>query len=124
MTFLSSYLDILFIKPALEKLMDLHLKIDFLIKKKTKMKFHSKSKISTEELMIQLMLWIFLVFVLGVKFYRYCFYRPEGFPPGPPRIPFFGAYLLLMWIEPAHLYKAVIKLCDHYKSKVRAVFKK
>lgn len=50
--------------------------------------------------------------------YSYCFHRPPNFPPGPPRIPIFGAYLWLLLIDRNNLHLAALKLSKWYKSKV------
>lgn len=60
---------------------------------------------------------IFVVLVL-YWFYRYCVYRPEGFPPGPVRIPIFGSYLWLLLIDHKNLHLAAEKLCKFFKSSV------
>ena len=41
---------------------------------------------------------------------------------GPPRIPIVGSYLLLFVINQKSLHRAVLKLCDYYKSKVEIIF--
>lgn len=60
---------------------------------------------------------IFVVLFL-YKSYKYCFYRPPNFPPGPPRIPFIGSYLFLLLINHKEKHLAVNKLCEYYKSSV------
>jgi len=50
--------------------------------------------------------------------YKYCFYRPPNFPPGPPRIPLFGSYLFLLLINHKNKFLAINKLCEYYKSSV------
>lgn len=64
---------------------------------------------------------ILLVTIVGLFLYRcykYCFYRPPNFPPGPPRIPVFGSYLILLIIDHKNLHNAIKKLCKFYKSSV------
>ncbi|CAO1420739.1 unnamed protein product [Diamesa serratosioi] len=64
---------------------------------------------------------ILLLTIVGLFLYRcykYCFYRPPNFPPGPPRIPIFGSYLFLLIIDHKNLHKAIKKLCSYYKSSV------
>ncbi|XP_039948484.1 probable cytochrome P450 304a1 [Bactrocera tryoni] len=50
--------------------------------------------------------------------YRYAVGRPEGFPPGPPRIPFFGSYLFMMLANAKYLHKGVLKFSKWYKSDI------
>ena len=50
--------------------------------------------------------------------YKYCFYRPPNFPPGPPRIPLFGSYLFLLLINRKNKFLAINKLCEYYKSNI------
>lgn len=64
----------------------------------------------------------FIIFVLVViafvKAWHWSFKRPKGCPPGPPRLPLFGSYLQLLFMNYQHLHKAALKLSDYYKSKV------
>lgn len=64
-----------------------------------------------------LIIGIFVVLIL-YRIYKYCIYRPDGFPPGPPRVPVFGSYLLLLAINHKNLHFAINKLCKFYKSSV------
>lgn len=48
------------------------------------------------------------------RIYKYCFYRLDGFTPGPPRFPVFGSYLLLLIIIHKNLHLAIKKLCKFY----------
>ncbi|XP_067625773.1 probable cytochrome P450 304a1 [Eurosta solidaginis] len=50
--------------------------------------------------------------------YRYGVSRPDGFPPGPPRIPIFGSYLFMMMANKKYLHKGVLKFTKWYKSDV------
>ena len=63
---------------------------------------------------------IVAVFIAVVLYqcYKYCFYRPPNFPPGPPRIPFFGSYLFIMLINNKNKFLAIDKLCEYYKTSV------
>uniref|UniRef100_W8BF24 Putative cytochrome P450 304a1 n=2 Tax=Ceratitis capitata TaxID=7213 RepID=W8BF24_CERCA len=68
------------------------------------------------------MLTAILVFICAViclyLSYRYAVGRPEGFPPGPPRIPFFGSYLFMMMANKKYLHKGVLKFSKWYKSDI------
>lgn len=68
--------------------------------------------------MVSLVVVGIFVALLLYRIYKYCTYRPEGFPPGPPRIPVFGAYLLLLLIDHKNLHLAIKRLCKYYKSSV------
>ncbi|XP_034659890.1 probable cytochrome P450 304a1 [Drosophila subobscura] len=50
--------------------------------------------------------------------YRYAVGRTVGFPPGPPRIPFFGSYLFLLLLNYKYLHKAALTLTRWYKSDI------
>lgn len=52
------------------------------------------------------------------RIYKYCVYRPPGFPPGPFRIPIFGCYLWLLLINRKNRHAAVQKLCKFFKTTV------
>lgn len=54
--------------------------------------------------------------------YKYCFYRPPNFPPGPPRIPLIGSYLFILLINYKNKHFAINKLCEYYKSSVLGFF--
>ncbi|EDW81725.2 uncharacterized protein Dwil_GK12215 [Drosophila willistoni] len=54
--------------------------------------------------------------------YRYVFFRPDGFPPGPPRIPIFGSYLFLMLINFKYLHKAALTFSKWYKSDIIGLY--
>ncbi|XP_059611495.1 probable cytochrome P450 304a1 [Phlebotomus argentipes] len=51
------------------------------------------------------------------RIYKYMFYRPPNFPPGPPRLPMVGSYIFLLLLNGKDLHKAVLTLCRWYKSK-------
>lgn len=50
--------------------------------------------------------------------YKYCFYRPANYPPGPPRLPFFGSMLFVLAINYKNKFMAINKLCEYYKTSV------
>lgn len=62
-------------------------------------------------------LGIFFVIVL-YRVYKFCAFRPKGFPPGPFRLPFVGSYLFLLLIDHKNLHLAAEKLCKFFKSSV------
>lgn len=59
---------------------------------------------------------IFLLFLH--KAYKWSWYKPEGFPPGPPRIPFIGSYWAMLLLDHGRLHKASLALSKYYKTKV------
>uniref|UniRef100_A0A034V211 Putative cytochrome P450 304a1 n=1 Tax=Bactrocera dorsalis TaxID=27457 RepID=A0A034V211_BACDO len=68
-------------------------------------------------MLTEILLFICAVVCLCLS-YRYAVGRPEGFPPGPPRIPFFGSYLFMMLANAKYLHKGVLKFSKWYKSDI------
>ncbi|XP_023302400.2 probable cytochrome P450 304a1 [Lucilia cuprina] len=68
--------------------------------------------------MLTLILLCICVLFLLYGSYKYCTYRPEGFPPGPPRIPLFGSYLFMMLSDFKYLHKGVLNFSKWYKSDI------
>lgn len=64
---------------------------------------------------------IFAIVVL-FRLYKFIFNRPLNFPPGPPRIPFIGSYLVLYLVNRKYLHLAVQKLCEYYKTNVLGLY--
>lgn len=58
----------------------------------------------------------FIIFVYN--FYKYAFYRPAKFPPGPPKVPWFGSYIFMLLLNRNHLHLAMNKISKFYKSKI------
>ncbi|XP_067616610.1 probable cytochrome P450 304a1 [Eurosta solidaginis] len=68
-------------------------------------------------MLTQVLLLICAVICLYIS-YRYAVGRPDGFPPGPPRIPIFGSYLFMMMLNAKYLHKSVLKFSKWYKSDI------
>lgn len=64
---------------------------------------------------------IFAALVL-YRCYKYCFYRPPNFPPGPPRIPLIGSYLFILLVNYKKKHLAIDVLCKYYKTTVLGFF--
>jgi hypothetical protein len=65
-----------------------------------------------------IVIFVTLVLITLYRFYKFCFYRPPNFPPGPPRIPFVGSYAFLLLINHKFKHLAIEWLCKYYKSTV------
>lgn len=50
------------------------------------------------------------------KFYSYAVYKPDNFPPGPPKVPWLGSYFLMLLLDRKHLHRAANKICEFYNS--------
>ncbi|XP_031627919.1 probable cytochrome P450 304a1 [Contarinia nasturtii] len=58
----------------------------------------------------------FLILVYNI--YVYLFSRPHNFPPGPPKLPYFGSYIFMLLLDHKHLHLAVDRICKFYKTSV------
>ncbi|XP_055296744.1 probable cytochrome P450 304a1 [Sitodiplosis mosellana] len=58
----------------------------------------------------------FIIFIYNI--YLYLFSRPANFPPGPPKVPYFGSYIFMLLLNHKHLHRAVNRICQFYKSSV------
>lgn len=78
------------------------------------------------------------------RLYRFMFDRPPNFPPGiyrfhflasserskrifyycsgPPRIPFFDSYIIMLLVNYKHMHKAADALCKYYKTNVLGLY--
>lgn len=56
------------------------------------------------------------------RFVRFMFDRPPNLPPGPPRLPLFGAYPLLLLLNYRHMYRAIATLARWYRTDVLAFY--
>lgn len=90
---------------------------------------------------VLLVIWIGLIIY---QIYKWMTYKPPNFPPGkrndlnfalkfwiqnlfvgllgPPRLPIFGTYPLLLLINYKHLHRAVDWLCKYYKTDVLGLY--
>lgn len=50
------------------------------------------------------------------------FDRPPNFPPGPPRIPYFDSYLIMLLVNYNHMHKAADALCKYYKTNILGLY--
>ncbi|CAH2071570.1 unnamed protein product, partial [Iphiclides podalirius] len=68
--------------------------------------------------MIGLLISIVLLTVAVMRLYNNAYKRPVNFPPGPPSLPLYGAYWLLLAKVYNNLAAACIKFSEEYKTKV------
>ncbi|KAK7791197.1 hypothetical protein R5R35_009363 [Gryllus longicercus] len=64
------------------------------------------------------LLLLVLTAVLAVVLYKQAYERPPNFPPGPPRLPVWGSYWLLLLQDACWLYRSAWAMADRYASKV------
>uniref|UniRef100_A0A182ILM4 Uncharacterized protein n=1 Tax=Anopheles atroparvus TaxID=41427 RepID=A0A182ILM4_ANOAO len=67
---------------------------------------------------VSVLLWSALLVLILYRFYLNNIKRPPNYPPGPPRIPFFEDYALLLLINGRHLHRAASKLARYYRTKI------
>ncbi|EDW14395.1 probable cytochrome P450 304a1 [Drosophila mojavensis] len=72
--------------------------------------------------MLTLLLLSLVSIIFIYQSYKYVIGRPAGFPPGPPRLPFFGSYLFLLLINYKYLHKAALSLSKWYKSDIIGLY--
>uniref|UniRef100_A0A336KN19 CSON013586 protein n=1 Tax=Culicoides sonorensis TaxID=179676 RepID=A0A336KN19_CULSO len=58
-----------------------------------------------------------IVVLLLYRAFKWSTYKPPGFPPGPPRIPFVGGYLFFLLLNKDRLHLAALTFSKWYKSK-------
>ncbi|GLH09240.1 Probable cytochrome P450 304a1, partial [Gryllus bimaculatus] len=56
--------------------------------------------------------------LLVLRLYRQAYQKPENFPPGPPRLPIWGSYWLMLWEDYRFMHKSLLTLAERYKTKV------
>ncbi|XP_017868735.1 PREDICTED: probable cytochrome P450 304a1 [Drosophila arizonae] len=72
--------------------------------------------------MLTVVLLTLVTLIFLYQLYKYAVARPEGFPPGPPRLPIFGSYLFMLLINRKYLHKAVLQLSKWYKSDIIGLY--
>ncbi|CAH0729252.1 unnamed protein product, partial [Brenthis ino] len=73
--------------------------------------------------MIGLVAIIAVITFLGVKWYKSAFQRPaKNFPPGPPSLPIWGAYWIVLAREFNNLGGSIRKLALYYKTTVVGMY--
>ncbi|XP_072939445.1 probable cytochrome P450 304a1 [Epargyreus clarus] len=66
---------------------------------------------------------VLLIILLLVRLYKDAYKKPvENFPPGPPSLPIWGAYFIIILKELNNLGGAMRKLADEYKTKVVGMY--
>lgn len=60
--------------------------------------------------------------LLFVYFYKNAYKRPENFPPGPPSLPIYGAFWIVLAHEFSNLAGAFRKLGEKYQTKIIGLF--
>lgn len=72
--------------------------------------------------MVSMFISVVAISLILYRVYKYCFYRPPGFPPCVPRIPIFGSYLFLLLLNGENIHLAIERLCKFYKSSVIGLY--
>ncbi|GLV45150.1 Cytochrome P450 304a1 [Carabus blaptoides fortunei] len=62
------------------------------------------------------LLYLLVLVLVCVRFYKYCTYKPDNFPPGPIRLPLWGSYLFMLWENFNFPQMAVMKWAKKYGS--------
>jgi hypothetical protein len=66
--------------------------------------------------MVSVVLVVAVILLFIYKTFKYMTYRPENFPPGPPRLPIFGSYLFVQLMDRKNIHKTMMKLAKYYKT--------
>lgn len=72
--------------------------------------------------MLSAILWCAIFGLSAYRLYRFMFDRPPNFPPGPPRVPYFDSYIILLLVNYKHMHKAAEALCRYYKTNVLGLY--
>nr|QLI62181.1 cytochrome P450 32 [Streltzoviella insularis] len=73
-------------------------------------------------MIIGVILLVALIPFIIVHFYKNAFKRLENFPPGPPSLPLYGAYWIVLLKEIENLAVAFSKLGKEYKTKIVGLY--
>ncbi|KAK7793940.1 hypothetical protein R5R35_007703 [Gryllus longicercus] len=71
--------------------------------------------------MITLILGVFIA-LLVIRLYRQAYERPQNFPPGPPRLPVWGSYWLLLLQNYRFMHKATLDMARRYKTRLLGLY--
>lgn len=63
-----------------------------------------------------------LLALLAVRLYRQAYERPPNFPPGPPRLPIWGSYWLLLLENYGFMHKATLSMARRYKTRLLGLY--
>ncbi|XP_059056621.1 probable cytochrome P450 304a1 [Achroia grisella] len=72
--------------------------------------------------MIGVIVACILILTLFVYFYKNAYKRPNNFPPGPPSLPIYGAYWIILATEFNNLSTAFRKIGYKYKTKLVGLY--
>ncbi|XP_068086666.1 probable cytochrome P450 304a1 [Anabrus simplex] len=64
------------------------------------------------------LLLLAVIVLFGVLLYRNAVSRPPNFPPGPPRLPIWGSYWLLLLVNYKYFHLSLLEMAKRYKTKI------